>query len=193
LRALADSAGLLLVFDEVQCGLGRTGRLWAHEWAGVTPDIMMVAKGLGGGFPIGALLATERAASCMGAGTHGSTYGGNPLGTAIGNAVLDIVLESDFLPAVSRHAELLDRELRGLVARYPTVLSEVRGGGLLLGLKTVVPNTDLVAALRAERMLAVGAADNVVRILPPLIAGPTEIAEAAVKLAAACAFVAGRV
>ena len=135
LRQVADEYGLLLVFDEVQCGMGRSGKLFAHEWAGVAPDVMTVAKGLGGGFPVGACLATERAAIGMTAGAHGSTFGGSPLAMAVANAVLDVMLAEGFLPRVDRIARLLRRRLDGLVAEYPKVFSEARGAGLLLGLR----------------------------------------------------------
>lgn len=186
LRELCDRHGLLLVFDEVQTGVGRTGKLFAHEWAGVTPDIMAVAKGIGGGFPMGAFLATSEAAKGMTAGTHGTTYGGNPLAMAVGNAVLDIVAEPDFLTHVRDVSLLLKQRLAELKDRHPAVIAEVRGEGLLIGLRTVVTNTDLVAALRAEHMLTIGAGDNVVRLLPPLIIGEQEVREAIRRIEAAC-------
>jgi acetylornithine/N-succinyldiaminopimelate aminotransferase len=182
LRDLCDTTGALLVFDEVQCGVGRTGRLFAHEWAGVTPDIMMVAKGIGGGFPLGAVLATERAAAGMTAGTHGSTYGGNPLGCAVGCRVMEIVADAAFLAEVNRKAGLFRQKLEGLVAAHPDVFESVRGAGLMLGLKCRVPNTELVAAGYANHVLTVGAADNVVRILPPLNITDEEIAEGVARL-----------
>lgn len=186
LRELCDRHGLLLVFDEVQTGVGRTGKLFAHEWAGVTPDIMAVAKGIGGGFPMGAFLATSEAAKGMTAGTHGTTYGGNPLAMAVGNAVLDIVAEPEFLTHVRDVSLLLKQRLAELKDRHPAVIAEVRGEGLLIGLRTVVTNTDLVAALRAEHMLTIGAGDNVVRLLPPLIIGEQEVREAIRRIEAAC-------
>ncbi|TCO73960.1 aspartate aminotransferase family protein [Rhodovulum euryhalinum] len=189
LRELCDQTGTLLIFDEVQCGMGRTGRLFAHEWAGVAPDIMMIAKGIGGGFPLGAVLATEGAASGMTAGTHGSTYGGNPLACAVGKAVLEIVGAPAFLDEVNRKAGLLRQRLEGLVASHPDVFDLVRGVGLMLGLKCRVPNTDLVQAGYAERLLTVPAADNVVRLLPPLNITEDEIAEAVARLDAAAAAV----
>ena len=182
MRALCDQHGLLLIFDEVQCGVGRTGRLFAHEWAGVTPDIMMVAKGIGGGFPLGAVLATEKAASGMTAGTHGSTYGGNPLGCAVGCAVLDVVADDAFLAEVNRKAGLLRQRLEGLVAEHPEVFEEVRGTGLMLGLKCKVVNADVVAAGYANALITVPAADNVIRLLPPLTISDDEIAEAVTRL-----------
>ncbi|SFH23886.1 aspartate aminotransferase family protein [Sulfitobacter dubius] len=182
MRALCDQHGLLLIFDEVQCGVGRTGRLFAHEWAGVTPDIMMVAKGIGGGFPLGAVLATEKAASGMTAGTHGSTYGGNPLGCAVGCAVLDVVADEAFLAEVNRKAGLMRQRLEGLVAEHPEVFEEVRGAGLMLGLKCKVVNADVVASGYAHDLITVPAADNVIRLLPPLTISDDEIAEAVTRL-----------
>ncbi len=182
LRDLCDEHGILMILDEVQCGVGRTGRLFAHEWAGVSPDIMMVAKGIGGGFPLGAVLATEEAASGMTAGTHGSTYGGNPLGCAVGAAVMDVITAPDFLPEVNRKAGIIRQKLEGLVASHPDVFEEVRGMGLMLGLRCKVTNTDLVTAGYAHEVLTVPAADNVVRILPPLNITDDEIEEALSRL-----------
>lgn len=182
LRAICDETGALLILDEVQCGVGRTGKFFAHEWASVAPDIMMVAKGIGGGFPLGAVLATENAASGMTAGTHGSTYGGNPLGCAVGNAVVDIVSEPAFLDDVNRKAGLLRQKLEGLVADNPDVFEEVRGSGLMLGLKCKATNTDVVAAGYAAEILTVPAADNVIRLLPALNLTDDEIATAAERL-----------
>ncbi|MEM0935540.1 MAG: aspartate aminotransferase family protein [Pseudomonadota bacterium] len=187
LRQDCDAAGVLLIFDEVQCGMGRTGRLFAHEWAGIAPDIMMVAKGIGGGFPLGAVLATERAAMGMTAGTHGSTYGGNPLGCAVGLAVLETVTAPGFLEEVCRKSGLLRQSLEGLVAGHPDVFEEVRGAGLMLGLKCRVPAGEVVQAGYAEEILTVPAADNVVRLLPALIIGDAEIAEGVVRLDRAAA------
>ncbi|MFK8253674.1 aspartate aminotransferase family protein [Ancylobacter terrae] len=187
LRALCDQHGLLLILDEVQCGVGRTGKLFAHEWAGITPDIMAVAKGIGGGFPVGACLATEEAAKGMTAGTHGSTYGGNPLAMSVANAVLDVVLADGFLDQVQATALRLKQRLAELKDRHPAIIAEVRGEGLLLGLRTLVPNGEVVNALRAEGMLGVGAADNVVRLLPPLNIGEAEIDAAFTRIDAACA------
>ena len=186
LRAVADEFGLLLVFDEVQCGMGRTGKLFAHEWAGVTPDVMMVAKGLGGGFPVGAVLATENAVQGFAPGAHGSTFGGNPLAMAVSNAVLDVMLAPGFMEGVDRNARLLWTKLEDLVTRHPNVLAEVRGAGLILGLKCVVPNTELVDKLRKQKLLTVGAGDNVVRLVPPLTIGPVEIDQAVASIDAAC-------
>ncbi|RMD94455.1 MAG: aspartate aminotransferase family protein [Alphaproteobacteria bacterium] len=187
LRALCDETGTLLIFDEVQCGMGRTGRLFAHEWAGVAPDIMMVAKGIGGGFPLGAVLATERAAAGMTAGTHGSTYGGNPLACAVGLKVMEIIADPAFLAEVNRKAALLRQGLEGLVASRDGVFEELRGAGLMLGLKCRVGNADVVSAGYAQRILTVPAADNVVRLLPPLNISDDEIAEALARLDAAAA------
>jgi acetylornithine/N-succinyldiaminopimelate aminotransferase len=186
LRAAADEFGLVLIFDEVQCGMGRTGKLWAHEWAGVVPDVMMAAKGLGGGFPVGALLATEKVASVMGPGAHGSTFGGNTLAMAIGNAVLDVMLAPGFLENVDVQAKALRAKLETVAASHPKVLSGVRGAGLLLGLQCLVPNTALAERLRDHKLLAITAGDNIVRLAPPLIIGPREIDAACAALDAAC-------
>ncbi|MEJ2031307.1 MAG: aspartate aminotransferase family protein [Maritimibacter sp.] len=191
LRDLCDESGALLVFDEVQCGMGRTGKLFAHEWAGISPDIMMVAKGIGGGFPLGAVLATETAAAGMVAGTHGSTYGGNPLGCAVGGKVMEIVSDPAFLDEVGRKAGRLRQGLEGLVAVHPEVFEEVRGTGLMLGLKCKALNTDVVQAGYAQHVLTVPAADNVVRLLPALTITEDEITEAIEKLDAAAATVKG--
>ena len=182
LRDLCDEKGILMILDEVQCGVGRTGKLFAHEWAGVTPDIMMVAKGIGGGFPLGAVLATEEAASGMTAGTHGSTYGGNPLGCAVGCAVMDAVADPDFLAEVNRKAGLLRQKLEGLVASHPEVFEEVRGSGLMLGLKCKAVNIDVVNAGYDNEVVTVPAADNVIRLLPPLNLTDEDIAEALQRL-----------
>ncbi|WP_306111644.1 MULTISPECIES: aspartate aminotransferase family protein [Roseovarius] len=182
LRDLCDETGILLIFDEVQCGMGRTGKLFAHEWSGATPDIMMVAKGIGGGFPLGAVLATEDAASGMTAGTHGSTYGGNPLGCAVGCAVMDIIADPEFLAEVNRKAGLFRQKLEGLVAAHPEVFKGVRGSGLMLGLECVATNTDVVAAGYDAEVAVVPAAENVVRLLPPLIISDDEIGEAVARL-----------
>ena len=187
LRDLCDREGLLLIFDEVQTGLGRTGKLFAHEWSGVEPDLMGVAKGIGGGFPVGACLATEQAAAGMTAGSHGSTYGGNPLAMAVADAVLDAVLEPGFLDRVLEAAGRLRQRLEGLVAGNPRVFESVRGEGLLLGLKCRAPNTDVVAAARNQQLLTVPAGDNVVRLLPPLIVSNEEIDEAVRRLDRAAA------
>jgi acetylornithine/N-succinyldiaminopimelate aminotransferase len=179
LRAICDEFGLLLVYDEVQSGMGRTGRLFAHESAGVAPDIMAVAKALGNGFPIGACLATEKAAGGMVAGTHGSTFGGNPMAVAAGNAVLDVMLEPGFFDGVQRVARLLWSKLEALVAAHPKLFSELRGSGHLLGIRCQPELTagDFVAKLRAEGLLCLTAGDNVLRILPPLIVTEREVGE----------------
>ena len=182
IRALCDRTGALLVLDEVQCGMGRTGRLFAHEWAGVTPDIMMVAKGIGGGFPLGAVLATAEAASGMGVGSHGSTYGGNPLACAVGTRVMEIVADDAFLAEVNRKGALFRQKLEGLVAAHPDVFEDVRGVGLMLGLRCKVAPTEVVAAAYDEHLLTVPAADNVVRLLPPLNISDEEITEAGARL-----------
>ncbi len=178
LRQVCDEYGLLLFFDEIQCGMGRTGKLFACEWAGVAPDIMAIAKALGGGFPVSACLASERAAIGMTQGTHGSTFGGNPLAMAVGNAVLDVMLAPGFLEGVQRSADRLRGELALLMRRHPSIFEEIRGKGLMIGLKLGVPNADLQLRLREEGLLTATAGDNVLRLLPPLIVGEAEIAEA---------------
>ena len=182
LRSLCDEYGLLLIFDEVQCGIGRTGKLFAYEWTGITPDIMAVAKGIGGGFPLGACLATAEAASGMVAGTHGSTYGGNPLAMAVGNAVLDVVLEAGFLDHVRDVALVFRQGLASLADRFPDVIESVRGDGLMLGLKAKVPSADLLQAIRAEYLLAVPAGENVIRLLPPLTVTADEAREGMARI-----------
>lgn len=182
LRELCDRHNLLLIFDEVQCGIGRSGKLFAHEWAGVAPDIMMVAKGIGGGFPLGAVLASEAAALGMGAGTHGSTYGGNPLACAVGCAVLASVADEAFLAEVRRKSALFKQKLGGLIAAHPDVFESLRGEGLMLGLKCKCANTDLVAAGYEALVITVPAADNVVRLLPPLNITDDEIELAIARL-----------
>ncbi len=169
LRATCDEFGLILGLDEVQCGMGRTGKLFAHEWAGIEPDVMSIAKGIAGGFPMGAVLAKEWVAKYLIAGTHGTTFGGNPLACAAANAVLDVVLAPGFLAEVDRKARRLWFALEQVVAENPSVLQDVRGAGLILGLKAVVPNGDLQAAFMAEGLLTVAAGDNVVRLVPPLV------------------------
>ncbi|MBB3933620.1 acetylornithine/N-succinyldiaminopimelate aminotransferase [Kaistia hirudinis] len=186
IRALCDAHGLLLVMDEVQTGVGRTGKLFAYEWTGVTPDIVSLAKGIGGGFPLGACLATEEAAKGMTPGTHGTTFGGNPLAMAVGNAVLDVVLADGFLDHVRETGLYLKQRLAALVDQHPTVFDGVRGEGLLVGLHAAKPVPEVVAALRAQHMLAAGAGDNVVRLLPPLTIGKAEVDAALEKLEAAC-------
>lgn len=192
LRRLCDDHGLVLFFDEVQCGVGRTGRLFAHEWADVVPDVMAVAKGLGGGFPLGACLANARVAAAFSFGSHGSTFGGNPLAMAVGNAVLDVVQADGFLDRVREVATLLQRRLAALPNRFPGVVAEVRGTGLMLGLKCVVVNRLLVGRLLDGGLLSIPAGDNVVRLLPPLIIGEAEIDEACRVLEWACAELAAK-
>ena len=182
LRALCDAHGLLLIMDEVQTGVGRTGRLFAHEWSGVTPDIRSAAKGIGGGLPLGVCLATAEAARGMTAGTHGTTFGGNPLAMAVGNAVLDVVLADGFLDRVGQVGLLLKQRLAALQDRHPTVIREIRGDGLMLGLKLGVLNTDFAAAARDMHLLVIPAGDNVVRLLPPLIITDADVAEAVSRL-----------
>ena len=186
LRALCDERGLLLAFDEVQTGLGRLGALFGYQLRGVTPDVMGLAKGLGGGFPIGAVLGTAEASKGMTPGTHGSTFGGNPLAAAAGNAVLDVILEPGFLEHVQQTAILFKQRLAELKDRHPKVIAEVRGEGLLIGVRAVVPYGDLVNALRDEKLLSVGAGENVVRLAPPLIIGEAEVAEAVARIDRAC-------
>jgi acetylornithine/N-succinyldiaminopimelate aminotransferase len=182
LRELCDKRGLLLILDEVQSGMGRTGKLFAHEWAGITPDVMAVAKGLGGGFPIGAVLATGEAAKGMVAGTHGSTFGGNPLAVAVAGAVLDAVLEPGFLEHVQAMALRFKQQLAALKDANPHLIDEVRGSGLLTGIKVKPPVGDVVNACLDERLLTVAAGDNVVRLLPPLNVTEGELAEAIGRL-----------
>ena len=185
LRDLCDEHGLLLIFDEVQCGIGRTGKLFAHEWAGIDPDIMMVAKGIGGGFPLGAVLASEDAAFGMTAGTHGSTYGGNPLGCAVGNKVLELVGDVAFLDEVVEKAAYFKAGLEDLVARHPNTFKSVRGKGLMMGLECDVPNMDVVNAGYDALILTVPAGDNVVRFVPALTITKEEIDEALARLSSA--------
>jgi acetylornithine/N-succinyldiaminopimelate aminotransferase len=186
LRALCDEQGILLAFDEVQTGMGRTGELFAYKRVGVEPDVMSLAKALGGGFPIGAVLASAEAASGMAPGSHGSTFGGNPLAVAAANAVLDVMLAPGFFDHVQKMSLLLKQKLASVVDRYPSILSEVRGEGLLIGVKAVVPSGDLVNALREQKLLTVGAGDNVVRFLAPLIVSEAEIDHSVQSLERAC-------
>jgi len=186
LRQICDEHGLLLLLDEVQTGVGRTGKLFAHEWADVRPDIMAIAKGIGGGFPVGACLATAEAAQGMTAGTHGSTFGGNPLAMAVGNAVLDIVLADGFLDRVRQLGLNFKQKLAGLKDSHPDIIEDVRGDGLLMGIKTKVPNTDFVAAAIDQQLLSVAAGDNVVRLIPPLIVSEDDLADAVARLDRAC-------
>ena len=177
LRELCDEHGILLIFDEVQTGVGRTGKLFAHQWYDVEPDIMGIAKGIGAGFPLGACLAREEVALAMGPGTHGSTYGGNPLAMAMGNAVLDVVLEDGFIEGVNEKAIVFRQYLSELLDTYPDLLEDVRGSGLLLGMKARVPNVELVAAMRDQGLLVVAAGSNVIRILPPLVVTDEDMRE----------------
>jgi acetylornithine/N-succinyldiaminopimelate aminotransferase len=184
LRELCDKHGLLLIFDEVQCGLGRTGKLFAHEWAGITPDIMAIAKGIGGGFPVGAFMASTEAAKGMVPGTHGSTFGGNPLAMAVGNAVLDEVLSDGFLDHVLQMSLRLKQQLAALKDEFPDKIEEVRGSGLLMGVrfKADVPCGDVMKACTAEKFLTVSAGDNVLRVMPPLNVTEAEITESVARL-----------
>ena len=187
LRKLCDDNGLLLVLDEVQTGIGRTGKLFAYQWTDVEPDIMAIAKGIGGGFPMGACLATEDAASGMIAGVHGTTFGGNPLAMAVGNAVLDVVLEPGFLDEVKRKALLLKQGLAAVADEFPDVIEGIRGAGLMAGIKCRMPAATVNLALREEKMLAAPAGDNVIRLLPPLIVSDEEIRTAVERIRAAAA------
>jgi acetylornithine/N-succinyldiaminopimelate aminotransferase len=187
LRSVADEFGLLLFCDEVQSGMGRTGKLFAHEWAGIEPDIMATAKGIGGGFPMGACLAKEKVAKALTAGSHGSTFGGGPLAMACANAVLDILLADGFLANVERMGRLLRAQLEALVKRYPNLFVDLRGAGLMLGIKCVVPNTEMVNKLREAGLLTVGAGDNAVRLLPPLIVEERHVEEALAIFDKVCA------
>jgi len=186
LRAVCDEFGLLLFLDEVQCGMGRTGKLFAHEWAGIRPDIVATAKGIGGGFPVGACLATEKVASVLTAGSHGTTFGGNPLAMAVGNAVLDVMLADGFLDRVVKTGDYLRRRAESVAAAHPKQIRAVRGKGLMLGLECVVPNTEMVARLMGAGLLTVGAGDNVVRLLPPLIVENAQVDEAVQIIDAVC-------
>ena len=186
LRDIADEFNALLIFDEVQCGMGRTGKLFAYELANVIPDIMGLAKGIGGGFPVGAVLATEKAASGMVPGTHGSTYGGNPLAMAAANAVLDVINEPDFLSSIIKKGNKLKDDLTSLVDKHPSVLESVRGVGLMLGVKSIGPNLELMTALRENKLLTVVAGENVVRILPPLNVSEDELDAAVQKIDQVC-------
>ncbi len=182
LRALCDAHGLLLIMDEIQCGMGRSGKLFAHEYSSISPDIMAIAKGIGGGFPLGACLATEVAADGMVAGTHGSTYGGNPLACAVGSAVIEVISDASFLDAVNRKAGALRQKLEGLVAAHPDVFEGVRGTGLMVGIACKVPNMDVVNAAYAQHLLTVPGGQNVIRVLPALTISDDELAEAVNRL-----------
>jgi acetylornithine/N-succinyldiaminopimelate aminotransferase len=182
LRALCDENGMLLIMDEIQCGVGRTGKLFAHEWSGALPDIMAVAKGIGGGFPLGACLATEKAASGMTAGSHGTTYGGNPMACAVGGKVMEIIANEDFLAEVSKKSGRFRQALEGLVASHPDVFDLVRGSGLMLGIKCKVPNMNVVNAGYDAGVLTVPGGDNVIRLLPALNISDNDIKEAVARL-----------
>jgi len=190
LRALCDKHGLLLIFDEIQSGVGRTGKLFAYEWSGISPDVMTVAKGIGGGFPLGACLATAEAAKGMTPGTHGSTFGGNPLAMAVGKAVVDIVSDHDFLEHVRQVGIYMKQRLASVADSHPGVIAEVRGEGLLVGLRCLVPVAEVVAAMRDHGLLAAAASENVVRLVPPLIVTNAEVDEAITRLDGALAAVA---
>ena len=187
LRALCDKHGILLGFDEVQCGIGRTGKLFAHEWADITPDVMAIAKGIGGGFPLGAVLTTQAVGAVMQPGTHGSTYGGNPLACAVGSAVMEEVAQDDFLANVQELAIYFRQHLARLLDENSDIFADVRGRGLMVGLQCKIANNDIVTALRDEKLLTVGAGDNVLRILPPLNVTHEEIDTAIAALERACA------
>jgi acetylornithine/N-succinyldiaminopimelate aminotransferase len=186
LRKLADDNDLMLVFDEIQCGMGRTGKLFAHEWSGITPDIMALAKALGGGFPIGACLATKEAAAGMTAGTHGSTFGGNPLACAVGNAVLDVMLEPGFMEHVQKMSNLLRQGLAMIAERHAAMIEDVRGEGLMLGIKPKVPNSKFIETALSKGLVTIPAGENVVRILPSLIIEREHVRDAIDMLEAAC-------
>jgi len=187
LRQLCDEHGLLLILDEVQCGIGRTGKLFAYQWSDIEPDIMAIAKGIGGGFPLGACLARESCAAAMTPGSHGTTFGGNPLAMAVGNGVLDIILEPGFLSEVAEQAGRLKQGLASLKDRYGNIIAEIRGAGLLTGFQCLIPNDEVIAALRDEKLLTVAASDNMVRLLPPLTMSDEETAEALARIEAAMA------
>ncbi|HEY8440315.1 MAG TPA: aspartate aminotransferase family protein [Xanthobacteraceae bacterium] len=186
LRQLCHDKGLLLIFDEVQTGIGRTGELFAYQRCGVAPDIMGLAKALGGGFPLGACLATAEAGKGMIAGSHGSTFGGNPVAMTVASAVLDVVLAPGFLDRVRRNALVLKQKLAAIQDRYPSVIAEIRGEGLLIGLRAVAPSSELVDEFRAQKLITVAAGDNVVRLLPPLIITEAEVTDAARRIESAC-------
>ena len=178
LRAACDEYGLILGMDEVQSGMGRTGKLFAHEWAGIAPDVMSLAKGIAGGFPMGAILARESVAQYLVPGTHGTTFGGNPLACAAANAVLDVLLAPGFMAELDQRARRLWQALEGVVQEYPGVFAELRGAGLILGLKCIPPQAEVAEAMLAEGLLAVTAAENVVRLVPPLIVSDADCAAA---------------
>jgi len=184
-RRLCDEHGIPLIYDEIQTGVGRTGKLFAHEWSGAEPDLMAIAKGIGGGFPVGACLATEEVSACMVPGTHGTTFGGNPLAMAVGNAVLDVMLEDGFLDHVNEMSLVLRQQLAEVVDSFPELLEDVRGVGLLQGVKCKAPNGDLITAMRKHKLLTVAAGDNVIRFLPPLVITSDELREVKERMVAA--------
>ncbi len=182
LRATCDEYGLILGMDEVQSGMGRSGKLFAHEWAAITPDVISAAKGIAGGFPLGAVLATEAVGRHMVPGAHGSTFGGNPLACAAGNAALDVILAPSFLDDVARKGAKLWAGLEAIAREFPTVFEDVRGMGLLLGMKCVIPQGEVQGACVAEGLLAITAGDNVLRLAPPLVLTDADIEEALTML-----------
>ena len=186
LRQIADEFGLLLFFDEVQTGMGRTGKLFSYQWTKIKPDVLAIAKGLGGGFPVGACIASDEVSSSMAPGSHGSTFGGNPMAMAAANAVLDVVLEEGFLDRVKKVSEILHKRLDETAKAHPQILGQIRGKGLLAGIECVCVNTDLVETLEKKGLLTVAAADNVIRFIPPLIIDETHIEEAISYLHQAC-------
>ncbi len=186
MRELCDREDALLMYDEIQCGMGRTGRLFAYEWSGVAPDVMCVAKALGGGFPVGACLASRKAADCMTVGTHGSTYGGNPMAMAVALASLDEINRSEMLEHVRDVSGYFNQQLSGLMDRYPDIIAEIRGKGLLIGLKLIPNNRDFMALARDAQLLIAGGGENCVRLLPPLIITQDDAREAIGKLEQAC-------
>jgi acetylornithine/N-succinyldiaminopimelate aminotransferase len=186
IRQLCDETGTLLILDEIQCGLGRTGKLFAHEWAGVEPDIMAVAKALGGGFPVGACLATAEAGAGMTVGSHGSTYGGNPLAMAVGLAAMEELNSPELLAHVNQVAGYFTQQFAGLKERFPDLVADIRGKGLLIGLKLVTPNREFMQHARDQHLLIAGGGDNCVRLLPPLNLTLEEAREAVEKLERAC-------
>ncbi len=186
LRELCDATGTLLIYDEVQTAFGRTGKMFGYEWSGVAPDIMSVAKALGGGFPVGAVMATADAATGLTAGSHGTTFGGNPLAMAVGNAVMDVMQEPGFLEQVNRSGLILRQRLAELRDRFPEIIGEIRGAALMTGLRLNVPNADFVAATREQNLLCIPAGDNVVRLYPPLTISEADLQEGVRRIEAAC-------
>ena len=185
LRKICDDNGLLLILDEVQCAY-RTGNFFAFEKSGITPDIVPIAKGIGGGFPLGACLVTKKVSAGMTAGTHGSTFGGNPLAMAVGNAVLDVILEKDFLSNVEKKGKYFDQGLNKVKNKFPKIIEEVRGIGLIKGIKMLVDNTEFIKKLMKHKMLAIKAEENVIRLFPPLIVNNNELDEGIRKIEKVC-------